>query len=154
MPAIGNVWAPGTWADTAWAANTWADASPPSDAPEIDSIVPAEGLTIGSTVCLISGANFHVDVEVTFDGISAIALEWLSATELVVTTPPHAAGAVDVVVTNPDTQFDTLVGGFLYVAPVVGSGSSAGGFARIANYVAQRGSGGYIPRSKKRRRRR
>src|SRR5439155_788475 len=52
------------------------------------------------------------------------------------TTPAHAAGAVNVVVTNPDTQSATLVNGFTYLAgaPTLSSvaptsGSTAGGTA-------------------------
>lgn len=45
----------------------------------------------------------------------------LSSTVIVTTPPAHAAGIVDVVVTNPDGQSATLSGGFTYVAPTPGA---------------------------------
>src|SRR5207249_8393866 len=57
----------------------------------------------------------------------------VSATQITATTPAHAAGAVNVVVTNPDTQSGSLTNGFTYVAaPTVttvspSSGPTAGG---------------------------
>jgi hypothetical protein len=38
-------------------------------------------------------------------------------------TPAHAAGAVDVIVTNPDAQADTLTDGYEYVTPAASSAS-------------------------------
>ena len=38
-------------------------------------------------------------------------------------TPVYAAGAVDVVVTNPDTQSGTLTSGYTYEAPLIHVGS-------------------------------
>jgi hypothetical protein len=37
-----------------------------------------------------------------------------SGTQMTATTPAHAAGAVNVVVTNPDTQTGTLTSGYTY----------------------------------------
>jgi hypothetical protein len=41
----------------------------------------------------------------------------MSSTTITVTTPPHAAGLVNVTVTNPNGQSVTLTNGFTYVAP-------------------------------------
>src|SRR5204863_7303842 len=60
----------------------------------------------------------------------------LTSTTITATTPAHAAGAVGLTVTNPDSQSATLAGSFTYVVPpptVTGvspaSGSSSGGTA-------------------------
>jgi hypothetical protein len=41
----------------------------------------------------------------------------VSSTQIDATTPDHAGGAVDVVVTNPDTQSGTLTNGYMYMGP-------------------------------------
>lgn len=53
--------------------------------------------------------------EITFDGIAATNIVYVNSTTLTADTPAHAAGAVDVVVTNPDSVSDTLTNGFSYV---------------------------------------
>jgi hypothetical protein len=55
-------------------------------------------------------------VGVTFGGAAGTAVTVTSDTELSVTTPAHAAGVVDVVVTT-DNGTATLAGGFTYVTP-------------------------------------
>jgi|GEM_PF-584786 len=84
-------------------------------APAISSIEPASGPTLGGTVVTISGANFAAGASVTFDGIPATNVN-VTATTITATTPAHAAGAVHVVVTNPDTQSGILTSGYTYVA--------------------------------------
>jgi len=53
---------------------------------------------------------------VTLDGVTAVVRNVNpSGTRIVATTPVHAAGTVDVVVTNPDGQSGTLTGGYTFM---------------------------------------
>ncbi|MDQ2783617.1 MAG: IPT/TIG domain-containing protein, partial [Chloroflexota bacterium] len=63
---------------------------------------PAASITGGATVRM-SGSAFQSGATVAFDGLPA-AVTSLTSTEIVVTTPPHRAGKVNVVVKNPDGQ--------------------------------------------------
>ncbi len=84
----------------------------------------------------ITGTGFVAGATVTFGGTAATGVAFASATSLTCATPAHAAGAVNVVVTNPDAQTGTLPAGFVYTstnpAPAVAavtptSGPTAGG---------------------------
>jgi hypothetical protein len=70
-------------------------------APTIATLVPAMGAPAGGTSVVISGTDFMTGVAVTFDG-AAGTVTAQTATSITVTTPAHAYGLVDVVVTNPD----------------------------------------------------
>jgi len=86
--------------------------------PTITSISPSGGLPVGGTTVTITGAGFVTGATVTFNGIAATDVTFGSATSITATTPAHAPGVVNVVVTNPNTQFGTLIDGFNYRAPV------------------------------------
>jgi phosphoserine phosphatase len=86
-------------------------------APSIASVVPNSGFTSGGTTITINGANFFIGATVSVGGVAATNVVRVSATRLTANTPPGAAGAANVVVTNTDTQSVTLTGGFTYVAP-------------------------------------
>ena len=102
--------------------------------PSITTVSPNSGLSTGGTAVTITGTDFVSGATVTFGGTSA-SVTFVNSTQLDVTTPAHVVGAVDVVVTNPDAQFDTSVNGYTYdsapapsvtgVSPT--SGSTAGG---------------------------
>jgi hypothetical protein len=63
----------------------------------------------------IVGSGFQVGATVTMDG-GATNIAVLNATRISAQTPIHAAGRVDVVVTNPDGQSAHAPGGFVYEA--------------------------------------
>jgi hypothetical protein len=84
-------------------------------APTVSSILPTSGSTAGGTVVTISGSGFS-NPTVKFGGIAATNVS-SSASSITATTPAHAAGAVDVVVTNSDNQSATVTQGFTYVLP-------------------------------------
>jgi hypothetical protein len=75
----------------------------------------------------ITGTGFAVQATVSFGGTAATNMTVRSPTSIIVTTPPHTAGRVDVVVTNANRQSHTLRGGYLYVSLTPASGPSAGG---------------------------
>jgi IPT/TIG domain len=100
----------------------------------INSVSPNSGGTAGGTVVAIAGANFASGATVSFGGSSASNVSFVNSTQLKATTPAHAAGAVNVAVTNPDGASATLAGGFTFatvsltissVSPI--SGPAAGG---------------------------
>ena len=87
--------------------------------PTISNVSPASGRTVGGTTVTITGSNFSVlgIVGVKFQGNAARSVTVNSATQITCTTPPGSAGAVDVVVTNPDGQSATMSGAFTYIGP-------------------------------------
>jgi len=100
--------------------------------PSINSINPNSGPTSGGTSFTINGSNFSTTgtTTVTFGGVAA-TVRSVNSQAIAGTTPPHGAGAVDVVVTtNGNTA--TATGGFTYLAPSItsitpNSASTAGG---------------------------
>jgi hypothetical protein len=84
------------------------------DAPTIGTISPTSGSTAGGTVVLVPGTNLSTTTSVTF-GATLASFTVISDTQVSVSTPPHAAGTVDVVVTNVGGSA-TSVGGFTYAA--------------------------------------
>ena len=88
---------------------------PSTARPSIASLSAAPGSTGGGAPFTVVGTGFLHGVSVRFGSASAFAS--LIDGELKGTTPPHAAGIVDVTVTNPNGHADTLAGGYTYVAP-------------------------------------
>ncbi|MBE7520269.1 MAG: IPT/TIG domain-containing protein [Thermoflexaceae bacterium] len=68
--------------------------------PVITSLTPATGPTGGTTYVTISGANFTGTTSVTFGGTDAPFYTVVNSTTIAVYTPAHAAGVVEVRVTN------------------------------------------------------
>ncbi len=105
--------------------------------PTVTGISPPSGSTNGGTTVTISGTNFTGLTAVAFGGVYAAALTVNSATQITATSPPQAAGTMDVVVTNSAGSSGTSAADqFTFVAPVpavtgVGpsSGSTTGGTA-------------------------
>jgi IPT/TIG domain len=117
-------------------------------APTVTSIAPSSGTTAGGVTVTIRGSGFLPGATVTI-GSAATALSVVSETEITATTPAHAAGATEVVVTD---AHGTSTGGpsYTYLAPggapapfvtsiAPSSGTTAGGVT-----VMIRGSG-FLP---------
>jgi PKD repeat protein len=127
----------------------------------IASISPASGKPDGGTPVTITGAGFVQTMRVTFGGIAATTLNYVSATQLTARTPPPpsvvAAGtamAVDVTVSKASgasTVSDTLPGGFIYAnngngeTPVIFSVAPALGSNDGGTTLAISGSGFVSP---------
>jgi cytochrome c peroxidase len=99
--------------------------------PSITSVSPSSGTTAGGTSVTISGSGFAPGATVTFGGVPATT-SFSTETFIDVTTPPHGAGSVDVIVTNPNAATVTKVSGFTYVLPTIvsispNSGNTGGG---------------------------
>jgi len=105
-------------------------------APAVSSISPATGSTSGGTVVTISGSGFGSTATVKIGGVAATGVSVTSSTSITATTPAHAAGKADVVVTNADGQSGTLSQAFTYAVPgptitsiSPGTGPTSGGTA-------------------------
>jgi hypothetical protein len=85
--------------------------------PTITTISPSSGSTNGGTVVTITGTNFVSGATVTFGGTAATGVTVVSSTSITATTPAHAAGAVNVVVTDSGGS-GTLTNGFTYTTHV------------------------------------
>jgi hypothetical protein len=90
----------------------------PQPAPAVTSISPNSGSTSGGTAVTITGSNFASGAAVKFDSIAATNVNVVNTTTITATTPAHAAGAVNVIVTNTSGQSGTLSNGFTYTSPV------------------------------------
>jgi hypothetical protein len=112
---------------------TAASAHALSTLPTVTGLNPNSGTPTGGTQVTITGSNFVTGATVTFDGIPATNVTFVNAAQITCTTPAHTAGAVNVSVTNPDTQNGTLANGFTYGGPVTvtsinpGDGTTNGG---------------------------
>jgi len=87
-------------------------------APSVTAIDPPLGPAGGGTSVTITGSGFTEDTTVTLGGAALGELSFVNSTTLEGKTPPHAAGSVDVVVSN-SIGSDTLPGGFTYLDPPV-----------------------------------
>ncbi|MDQ3827448.1 MAG: IPT/TIG domain-containing protein, partial [Actinomycetota bacterium] len=80
----------------------------------VDAVLPALGATIGGTPVAVTGSGFQAGATVTIGGALASDVVVLSPTTIVATTPAGASGPATVTVTNPDSQSDSLLNGYLY----------------------------------------
>ena len=81
----------------------------------IESVSPATGSTGGSTPLKIAGSGFQHGAVVTIDGVTVPGALADAGASLRFRTPPHGAGMVDVVVTNPDGGEARITGVYSYV---------------------------------------
>ncbi|HJQ71510.1 MAG TPA: IPT/TIG domain-containing protein [Blastocatellia bacterium] len=88
-----------------------------SPTPVVNSVSPNTGTTAGGTSITITGSGFTTGATVMVGGVPATSVNVSSGTTITAVTPAHAAGAVDVRVTNTNGLGGTLAGGFTYVQP-------------------------------------
>ena len=86
----------------------------PAEAPVVMTISPTIGVTTGGAWVEIRGAGLHFGTSMTLD--SVVMRTFPTPGWLEFTTPPHAAGSVDMVVTNPYGQA-RLPRAFTYAPP-------------------------------------
>ena len=82
--------------------------------PGVDSVNPNTGTSAGGTAVQIVGEGLIGSTGVTFGGTAGTAFSVVSDALINVTTPAHAAGAVNVVVANPRGNV-TVTNGYTYV---------------------------------------
>jgi hypothetical protein len=106
-------------------------------APTVSTISPNTGTASGGTPVTITGTGFLAGAAVSLGGTAATGVTVASSTSITATTPAHAAGAVNVVVTNSDNQSGTLSSGYTYSGGGGGGGIS---FVQVKAGVATSGS--------------
>ena len=106
-------------------------------APTISSVSPTSGTTAGGTAVTISGTGFLSGATVSFGGTAATGVTVVNSTSIKASTPAHAAGAVNVVVTNPDAQTGTLTNGYTYTSS---TGGGAISFVQVKSATPQSAS--------------
>jgi len=87
-----------------------------TSSPVPTAVSPTSGTTSGGTSVTIGGTNFVSGATVTFGGTAATSVVVVSSSSITATTPAHAAGAVNVVVTNSNGQSGTLTNGYTYTS--------------------------------------
>lgn len=97
-------------------AGTYTYAAALGGPPMVAAISPPSGTVAGGTTILISGSTFAEGATVTFGGSPATGVAVFDGATLTAIAPAHEAGAVDVMVVNPDGQGGTLPRAFTYVA--------------------------------------
>ena len=121
---------------------------PPAPPPSITSVTPATGSTAGGAWMQIVGTGFRSGVVAVFDGVSvrpAFDSRDVGLTTMFLETPPHAAGTIDIVVTNPDGQSARYAGGHTYAAPETFDtkgewvGEAQDGSHRLVGFTIQNG---------------
>jgi hypothetical protein len=97
--------------------------------PQAISLSATLGSTAGGDTVTITGQDFDADADVLFDNLPATEVDVIDAITIVLKTPAHLEGTVDVVVVNSDAQTTTLPNAFqfLNVLPADNSGGSNGG---------------------------
>ncbi len=103
-----------------------------SPTPTLDSITPTSGTTAGGTEVTLTGQNYGSLQSVVFDTSNATIISSTN-TQIVVDTPAHAAGPVNVTITAANVA--TFNNAYTYVQPPLPniqslnptSGTTAGG---------------------------
>ncbi len=85
--------------------------------PTITALVPGIGTIDGGTQVTIYGTGFLLANSVTFGGVAATNVTVVNNTTIIATSPAHAAGAVNVIVTTPvGSSTSVAASQFTYVA--------------------------------------
>ncbi|HEY5471734.1 MAG TPA: IPT/TIG domain-containing protein, partial [Candidatus Limnocylindrales bacterium] len=90
--------------------------TPTPTGPAVRSISPSTGTTFGGTAVTITGQRFAAGATVTIGGAPATNVVVEDASTVKATTPAHAAGSVEVIVTQSNGA-STLPQAFAFVAP-------------------------------------
>lgn len=85
--------------------------------PTVVSISPNSGPQAGGTSVAVFGTGFKRGATVAIGGVACTSVQWIAPQEILCVTGAHAAGAVNVVVTNPapNSEVATGVALFTYV---------------------------------------
>ncbi len=86
-------------------------------APTIASLNVTSGTYLGGTAVTATGTNYVAGATLTFGGTIGTGCSIADAQHVTCSTPGHAAGVVDVVVTNPDAQLATLAASYTFNPP-------------------------------------
>jgi hypothetical protein len=107
--------------------------------PVITTVYPEVGTPTGNTAITITGSNFNTGAILKIDGSVCSNAVLVNSTTMTCTTSAHAAGSVNVSITNTDTGVGTLTNGFTFQnSPTITSvtppaGSLSGGTTLTIN---------------------
>ena len=94
---------------------------PPALTPTVTALSVEIGSTNGGTPIRFTGTNLQRGASVTFDRVTVTSNSWdprdAPGTSLLITTPPHTAGKVDLTVTNSDGSSINLSQRYEYAPP-------------------------------------
>ncbi len=85
--------------------------------PNVTAVIPAFGSAAGGSIVKIVGTGFMPGMTVMFDDIKVTAqvqYPTSSSTTFYTEAPAHAVGTADLIVTNPDGQFQRLAAAYTY----------------------------------------
>lgn len=88
---------------------------------KILSVTPSFGTLAGGTVVQIAGYNFVNGSTITIGGNPATSVQYLDDQHFVATTPSHAQGFGDIVITEPGGTTVTLRNGFAFTLLIRGT---------------------------------
>jgi hypothetical protein len=110
--------------------------------PALDRITPDHAPASGGTRVVLDGEDFREGAIVFFGDTEAPHVEWVRGDRLVVESPVHPEGIVDVTVVNPDGESSTLTDAFTFTpAPVLSSVAPSSGPTVGGTAVTLTGSG-------------
>ncbi|MBC7428950.1 MAG: IPT/TIG domain-containing protein, partial [Bacteriovorax sp.] len=111
-------------------------------APTVSSVSANAGALAGGTAVTITGTNFLAGATATIGGVNCTTLTVVTSTSITCTSGAHAAGTVDAVVTNIDSQFGTGTNTYRYqAAPTVTSASPTYGALAGGTSITITGTG-------------
>jgi hypothetical protein len=113
-PGSGNATYWGYFQLNASGTMTFTAASAALPPPALKAISPTNGAPAGGTLVTLTGSNFVSGITVGFGSLPASSVNFSNSTLITAVTPASSAGALNVTVTNPDTQTSTLMNGFTY----------------------------------------
>jgi hypothetical protein len=91
--------------------------TPPIGRPNVTAVIPAVGSAAGGSIVKIVGTGFTPGMTVMFDDIKVTAqvqYPTSSSTTFYTEAPAHAVGTADLIVTNPDGQFQRVAAAYTY----------------------------------------
>lgn len=112
--------------------------------PTITSLSQTTGTIAGGTSVTVTGTGFKSGISGTLGG-NALTLTYTSSTSISFSTPAHAAGAVDLVLTNCDGKGVTSSNAFTYANTIPQYVRNGSGTASSTGPVTLTWSGGTAP---------
>jgi hypothetical protein len=106
----------------------------------VNGISPNSGTASGGTSVMVTGTGFLPGATVTFGGTKGTNIAVPNGSTINVTTPSHAAGTVNVVVTNGIAQSGTLTNAYTYTAAPPTGGGGAIRFVQVKAATPQTAS--------------
>jgi IPT/TIG domain len=120
-----EVWTAGEFAATASAHDNWGTVLNrlTVSAPTISAVSAHSSRTDGGTTVTVTGSEFDpASTTVFFGGAAGTTAQWLDDRHVVAISPPHAAGAVDVVTGTVFGSSGPLSNAFAYLEPPISPG--------------------------------